>query len=273
MKNSFLILCSALILSACTAKQNQSQNQSESAQADSKSIVVYYSQYGATKQVAEYFAKAANANIDSVVAENPYSGDFNATIARCQEEMQKGILPAVKSSRNVADFDTIYVGYPVWFGVPAPPMTAWLKSVDLSGKVIIPFCTFGSGGNTSIETVRQSVGDATILDYYGVRNARVAKAPAEIENFLISLGVKKGEVAPVAEMSAQEDLTDATRAIFQAACGSYQMPLGEPISVATNGTDYVFTVKNPNAASADEVSIILVSAPEGETPEFTEVIR
>lgn len=268
MKNYLLILSAALALSACTTKQSQSESATQT-----KSLVVYYSQYGATKQVAEYFAKTTNADIDSVVAENPYNGDFGATIARCQEEMQKGITPAVKTTRNAADYDTIYVGYPVWFGVPAPPMTAWLKSVDLSGKVIIPFCTFGSGGNTSIETVRQSIGDATILDYYGVRNARIAKAPAEIDAFLISLGVKKGEVAPVAEMSAQEELTDATRAIFQAACGSYQMPLGEPLSVATNGTDYVFTVKNPNAASDDEVSIILVSAPKGETPEFTEVIR
>lgn len=268
MKNYLLILSAALALSACTTKQSQSESATQT-----KSLVVYYSQYGATKQVAEYFAKTTNADIDSVVAENPYNGDFGATIARCQEEMQKGITPAVKTTRNAADYDTIYVGYPVWFGVPAPPMTAWLKSVDLSGKVIIPFCTFGSGGNTSIETVRQSIGDATILDYYGVRNARIAKAPTEIDAFLISLGVKKGEVAPVAEMSAQEELTDATRAIFQAACGSYQMPLGEPLSVATNGTDYVFTVKNPNATSDDEVSIILVSAPKGETPEFTEVIR
>lgn len=270
MKNFYLIFCASLLLSACTAKQ--SQNGAESSNA-SKSLVVYYSQTGATKQVAEYFAKATNASLDSVVAENPYSGDFNSTIARCQEDMQKGTLPAVKSSLNVADYDTIYVGYPVWFGVPAMPMTAWLKSVDLSGKVIVPFCTFGSGGNTSVETVRQSVGNATVLDYYGVRNARVAKAPAEIDNFLIALGVKKGEVAAVAEMSVQEELTDETRAIFQAACGSYPMPLGEPVSVATNGTNYAFNVKNPNAKSDDEISVVLVSAPEGETPEFTEVIR
>lgn len=262
MKNTISLLCAALALTSCGTKQNQAPA--------SKSLVVYYSQTGATKQVAELIAAKTNADIDSILLENPYTGDFGQTIARCQEEMQKGEVPAVKTSLNVANYDTIYVGYPVWFGIPAQPMNGWLKAADLKGKVVVPFCTFGSGGNTSIENVKAAAAGATVLNYYGVRNARVAKASVELDQFLSD--IKTGNCS-APKFGEQEAITDETKAIFDAACGSYQMPLGTPVSVAVNGTDYLFVTESQSPDGAVAQAKIYVTAPAGAEPEFTRVDR
>ena len=99
-----------------------------------------------------------------------YDGDFQATIARCNEEREKGIIPEVKPiAANLADYDTIFIGYPVWFGTMAPPMGAFLSQADLAGKKIVPFCTFGSGGlDSSVKDLAEKQPKAEILPGYGV---------------------------------------------------------------------------------------------------------
>ncbi|MDO4462414.1 MAG: flavodoxin [Bacteroidia bacterium] len=262
MKKSLSFLCAALALTACGPKQSPS-----------KSLVVYYSQSGATKQVANIFANAVSADIDSIVAENPYNGDFNQTIARCQEEFANGITPSVSTSRNVADYDTIYIGYPVWFGKVAQPMAGWLKSVDLTNKVIIPFCTFGSGGNTSIADIQNAQPNANILNAYGVRNARVSKAEAEIADFLVANGIMPGEKPAAVSYSEPQEITEETMAIFQAACGSYPMPLGTPVSVSVADSNYIFTTESQSPDGNKSQSNIYVKISADEDTVFTHVDR
>ena len=119
----------------------------------SKVLVLYYSQTSNTKTVAQEIANKLGADIEEIVAVNPYDGDFEATINRCMQEREKGTKPEIKPiAANLDDYDTIFIGYPVWFGTFAPPMAAFLDQADLSGKKIVPFCTFGSGGlNTSVK--------------------------------------------------------------------------------------------------------------------------
>ncbi len=119
----------------------------------SKVLVLYYSQTSNTKTVAQEIANKLGADIEEIEAVNPYDGDFEATINRCMQEREKGTKPEIKPiAANLADYDTIFIGYPVWFGTFAPPMAAFLDQADLSGKKIVPFCTFGSGGlNTSVK--------------------------------------------------------------------------------------------------------------------------
>ena len=112
-----------------------------------KVLVVYYSQTSNTKTVAQEIATRLNADMEEIVAVNPYDGDFQATIARCMEEREEGITPEIKHlSADIAKYDEVFIGFPVWFGTYAPPVAAFLDKVDLSGKKVVPFCTFGSGG-------------------------------------------------------------------------------------------------------------------------------
>ena len=246
-----------------------------------KALVLYYSETGTTKAVAEELQKQTGADIEAVEAVEPYSGNFQETIQRGQREMQSGQTPALRPlKKKIADYDVIFLGYPIWFGTYAMPIATLVKEQDFDGKRIVPFCTFGSGGlNTSSDALRKALPKANILPGYGVRTARVAAAARELDRFLKENGYKAGTVEPLPDYSAQQPVTDAERAIFDAACSSYQFPLGTPQTVGRrstpDGTDYKYTVKSRGMNGEEATSTIYVTVGKADDakPEFTEVVR
>ena len=220
-----------------------------------KALVLFYSQTGTTKTVAEELQKQLGADIESVEADKP-----------------------IKS--NLSKYDVIFLGYPIWSGTYATPMATVIKSNDFAGKTIVPFCTFGSGGlNTSSDALKQALPKATIKQGYGVRAARIASASKEIDRFLKENGYKKGSVKKLPDYSAQQPVTDADKAIFDAACSNYQFPLGTPQTVGKrttdDSTDYKYTVKSRGFDGKEGTTIIYVTVGKqaGAKPEFTEVVR
>ncbi|MDO4992209.1 MAG: flavodoxin, partial [Prevotellaceae bacterium] len=147
MKKSFVIgaIASLLAFSANTS------------QAGNKSLVVYYSQSSTTEKVAKIIQKKTGADIERVKLVEDYSGDMGAIAGAFMKERQENKFRDMqKMKANVADYDTLYVGYPVWAGTISGGMQSFLKSTEIKGKVIIPLCTFGSGGNTSITDLREA---------------------------------------------------------------------------------------------------------------------
>ena len=246
-----------------------------------KKLVLYYSESGHTKTVAEELQRQLKADIECIEAVTPYTGNFQETIQRGQREMQSGEMPALKPlKKQIADYDIIFLGYPIWFGTYANPIITLVKEQDFAGKTVVPFCTFGSGGlNTSTDALKTALPKATIAKGYGVRTARVASAPKEINRFLIENGYKEGNVKALPDYSEQQPVTEAEKQIFDAACSSYQFPLGTPLTVGKReteeSTDYKFTVKSRGMNGAEGTSIIYVTVGNGDStkPEFTEVVR
>ena len=249
--------------------------------AQQKTLVLYYSETGTTKTVAQELQKQLNADIEEIEAVVPYTGIFQETIQRGQREMQSGEMPAIKPlKKQIANYDIIFLGYPIWFGTYANPIITLVKEQDFAGKTVVPFCTFGSGGlNTSSDALRKALPKATIAKGYGVRTARVASAPKEINRFLIANGYKEGNVKALPDYSEQQAVTEAEKQIFDAACSSYQFPLGTPLTVGKReteeSTDYKFTVKSRAMNGAEGSSIIYVTVGKEKLskPEFTEVVR
>lgn len=249
--------------------------------AQKKSLVLYYSESGTTKAVAQELQRQLNADIESIEAVIPYSGNFQETVQRGQREMQSGETPALKPLKSkLADYDLIFLGYPIWFGTYAMPIATLVKEHDFAGKTLIPFCTFGSGGlGTSSEALRKALPQAKIQQGYGVRTARVAAAAKELDRFLKENGYKKGKVKKLPDYSAQQPVTEEEKAIFDAACSNYQFPLGTPATVGkrstSESTDYKYTVRSHGMNGAETTSIIYVTVGKaaGAKPEFTEVVR
>lgn len=220
-----------------------------------KALVLYYSQTNNTKSVAEELQKQLGADIESVEADKPLQS-------------------------NLSKYDVIFLGYPIWSGTYATPIATLIKSNDFAGKTIVPFCTFGSGGlNTSSDALKQALPKATIKPGYGVRAARLASAAKELDRFLKENGYKKGTVKKLPDYSAQQPVTDADKAIFDAACSNYQFPLGTPETVGKrttdDSTDYKYTVKSRSFDGKEGTTIIYVTVGKqaGAKPEFTEVVR
>lgn len=250
-----------------------------------KVLVLYYSQTSNTKTVAENIATSLGADIEEIVPVKPYDGDFQATIGRCMQERQEGIKPEIKPvAADLTKYDVVFLGYPIWFGTFAPPVAAFLDNADLSGKKIVPFCTFGSGGlESSIKDLQAKQPDAEILPGYGVRAARMAAAPKEVETFLKAGGFIEGEYTAPADFPEQHEVSEEEAAIFDAAVGDYPMMHAKAQTVASRdvpeGTEYMFTAVDlpreggPQMAPPAGPMTVYVLVATGEAPVFTRVVR
>ena len=246
-----------------------------------KMLIVYYSQTGVTQQVAQLMQQQLGADIERIEAVIPYDGTYNETIERSRRERKEKVLPEIKPLKvNVKDYDIIFLGYPIWFGTYALPMKTFIKYNSLAGKTLVPFCTFGSGGlASSLADLAKDQPMATVKKGYGVRTARVKAAAKEVERFLIENGFKAGKVKHLPDYGKQKPVTEADKAVFDAACANYQYPLGTPLTVGKRKTkdsrDYKFTVKSRGMNDEEATSIIYVTVgkAKGSKPEFTEVVR
>ena len=274
MKHFLILAAAAFLAVACSQSKGP------------KMLVLYYSQTQTTQQVAEAIAGSLGADIEAIECVVPYDGDFNATIARSQQERAEGKVPEIKPlSVNVADYDVIFLGYPIWFGTYAPPVAGLLATVDLSGKKIVPFCTFGSGGlDSSVNDLKANLPNAEILPGYGVRQARIDAVPAEVDYFLKANGFLAGDFTPLADFSEARPVTEEEAAIFDTAVGSYPMISAKAAEVASRavpgGTEYLFTAQDtprgpmPVAEDAPARFIkVYVLAEDGKEPVFTQVLR
>lgn len=121
-----------------------------------KTLVVYFSCTGTTKQLAEYAADILGADLYEIVAEEPYTDEDLAyyTGGRAdQEQDDPDARPVISGSvENMDSFDTILIGYPIWHGQAPRIISTFLESYDFSGKTIIPFCTSHSSGIGSSAT-------------------------------------------------------------------------------------------------------------------------
>ena len=242
--------------------------------ADSKALVLYYSQTGTTKMVAEALQQALGADIEEIVVVNPYDPDFNATITRGQKEMSEGNFPELQPlTSNLQDYDVIFLGYPVWFGTYANPIETLLKTVDFSGKKVVPFCTFGSGGlDTSTKAIREKLPDAEVRPGYGVRAARIDAVPAEVDRILKENGFLAGKYEKRAEFPAPHAVSEEESAIFDAAVGTYPMIRAKASEVAeravSGGKEYLFSAQERGGTIQVHVLV-----EDGKDPVFTQVLR
>ena len=280
MKSPKLMLLLAVVTLTAVSCGSKKETPKEEAP---KMLVLYYSQTGNTKAVAVEIANKLGADIEEITMVNPYDPDFQATIDRCKKDQEQGILPEIQPVKaDIANYDVIFFGFPVWFGTYAPPVTTFLNAADFSGKKIVPFCTFGSGGlESSVKDLAAAEPDAEILPGYGVRAARLEAMPKEVDNFLKANGFLEGEYVQLADFPVQHEASADEAAIFDAAVDGYPMIHAKAKTVASrdlpDGTEYLFTAVNlpredkPNM-STDEIQVY-VTVEKDKAPVFTKVIR
>lgn len=120
---------------------------------DGKALVVYYSATGTTKRVAQLIADAIGANLFEVEPAEPYTtadlnySDKNSRVSR--EHDDESLRDVALVSAEVPDwdsYDTVFIGYPIWWGGAAWPMNGFMTANDFTGKTVIPFATAASSG-------------------------------------------------------------------------------------------------------------------------------
>lgn len=160
----------------------------------SKTLVVYYSATGSTERVAGYIADAVDADTFELVPADPYtSADLNWTdsSSRVNSEHDNESLRNVKLTANTvadwADYDTVFIGYPIWWGIAAWPVNDFIQNNDFTGKTVIPFCTSSSSGlGQSGELLAQMAGTG---DWQTGMRFRSSAAQDEVSAWVNSLGL------------------------------------------------------------------------------------
>ena len=130
---------------------------------DKKSAVIYFSCTNNTKKLAEKIAAATNSDIFEIVPSVPYTSadlNYNSDCRANREQNDDTARPEIAVHFELDNYDTVYLGYPIWWGTMPKIINTFLETYDLSEKNVMPFCTSGSSGiSTSVNAIRKYLPD------------------------------------------------------------------------------------------------------------------
>ncbi len=154
-------------------------------------LVVYFSRSGSTRKIANLIHQEVGGTIHELQPEVPYPNSYNAVVDQAKIEIQAGYKPALRSTLDhIESYDTIFVGSPNWWSTIAPPVATFLSEYDLSGKIIVPFCTHGGGGLGRIgEDIAKLCPQSTVLSSFKVHGSGGVDAQARVSAWLRKAGV------------------------------------------------------------------------------------
>lgn len=190
---SFLTVLLAVLTAGTGCGQNKNNMKD-------KAIVIYFShagenysvgniEVGNTKIVADYISEITGADQFEIVADKNYDMPYMELIKVAQDEAKAGELPAYKGDVDVAPYDVIFIGGPIWWGTYPQVMFTFFKDHDLSGKTVIPFTTHeGSGLASTVKDVKKTWPKATVKDGFAIYGHEVRTGRAKVEKWLKGLG-------------------------------------------------------------------------------------
>ena len=138
---------------APSSSEVSNEAQAEDTGSGSSVLVVYYSATGNTAQVAQYIADSTGGDLFEIQPVEPYTDDdlnWTDDNSRVSQEHADESLRDVELVADTVDnwdqYDTVFIGYPIWWGIAAWPVDGFVEANDFSGKTVIPFCTSSSSG-------------------------------------------------------------------------------------------------------------------------------
>ncbi len=197
---TFAIMLLTLATTACGQTNQSSATATTKAKNGEKALVVFFShagdnyavgniQVGNTKIVADYISDITGADQFEIVTHKYDGMAYKPLCDLAKVEQQRGELPEYEGSIDVAQYSTVFIGGPVWWGTYPQVMFTFFSKCDLSGKTIIPFTTHeGSGLGNCVNDVKKAYPNATVKDGFSIYGHDVRTGKAAIEKWLKGLG-------------------------------------------------------------------------------------
>lgn len=171
---------------------------------ETESLIAYYSRpgnnyvggtivnlpVGNTEVVARMVQKLTDSEMFRIDTVKAYPLDYQETVDAAKAEWRQGARPELSGHvDNMARFETIYLGYPNWFGTMPMAVFTFLEEYDFSGRTIIPFCTHeGSGMGRSESDIEKLCPGARILEGLPIVGGNVLNSESAIANWLREVG-------------------------------------------------------------------------------------
>ena len=195
LKSIILAVSALLVGASCNGQTTKNQNNM------SKSIVIFFShagdnysvgniEVGNTKIVADYISEITGAEQFEIVT-HKYDGMAYTPLTRlAQEEAGKGELPPYEGKApDLSQYDTVFIGGPVWWGTYPQVMFTLFKDINLDGKTVYPFTTHeGSGLASCVSDVKKAFPKANVKNGFSIYGHEVRTEKAKVEKWLKGIG-------------------------------------------------------------------------------------
>ncbi len=220
MKKLIVILITiilAISLTACKKNNGSPQNSNKTNKVSNsdKILIAYFSregntsgastnsnvdavtraslQPGNTRIIADQIHEAMVGDIFKIQTVKPYPSDYDKVVDQAKKEQDSDYKPDLKTKvENIGSYDVIFIGYPNWWVTLPMPVEKFLSEYDLSGKIIIPFCTHeGSGFGRSIDDIKELCPNSTIADGFEVMDKDAKNSKNDVSKWLKNIGMLK----------------------------------------------------------------------------------
>ena len=199
LRSIFTAVLALLLVTGCNG-QNKQEVKSLNENNMSKSIVIFFSHAGDnysvgiidtgnTKIVADYISEITGADQFEIVTHKYDGMAYMPLIELAKEEAKKGELPPYEGTApDLSQYDTVFIGGPVWWGTYPQVMFTLFKDINLDGKTVIPFTTHeGSGLASCASDVKKAFPKAKITGEFSIYGHEVRTGKAKVEKWLKSL--------------------------------------------------------------------------------------
>ena len=196
VKSIIMAALALLMATGCNGQSKQEVKQSKS-KAMSKSIVIFFShagdnysvgniEVGNTKIVADYISEITGADQFEIVTHKYDGMAYTPLINLAKEEANKGELPPYEGTApDLSQYDTVFIGGPVWWGTYPQVMFTLFKDINLDGKTVIPFTTHeGSGLASCVSDVKREFPKANVTKGWSIYGHEVRTGRAKVEKWL-----------------------------------------------------------------------------------------
>ena len=197
--NTKTIICAALAILTAAACMGQNKQNTKSNM--NKSIVIFFShagdnysvgniEVGNTKIVADYISEITGADQFEIVTHKYDGMAYTPLVNLAKEEANKGELPPYEGSApDLSQYDTVFIGGPIWWGTYPQVMFTLFRDINLDGKTVIPFTTHeGSGLASTVSDVKKSFPKANVQKGWSIYGHEVRSGRAKVEKWLNGLG-------------------------------------------------------------------------------------
>jgi flavodoxin len=169
------------------------------AQTGGKILVAYFSWGGNTGEIAQQIHQRVRDDSNSqcelfeIITVNKYPTEYTPCTQVARQEQQQNARPALASGVfNMANYDTVFIGYPCWWGTMPMALFTFLEQYDFSGKTVVPFTTHeGSGFGRSIQDIKKLCPKSNVLEGFAVRGSNARRAQNDLMAWLKKLGFVK----------------------------------------------------------------------------------
>lgn len=211
MKKFLLALLVMLVFVTGCSSNNQSNNDESSGNTnesqdatndqtttteDSNILIAYFSKTGNTEAIAQEIQSLINGTLVEIETVEPYPDSYSETVDIAESEKEANARPEISTTvDNMDQYDTIFIGYPIWWYTYPQVILTFFDNYDLTGKTIVPFVTHGGSGMSGTEDdMREYLSDkdVTVLDGLAVSRNDIEEDQSQtVTNWLEELGFIK----------------------------------------------------------------------------------